>query len=120
MVKRPLEVCEEGEEEMEEGGGEGVGGGGTKRAREDAPLTKQDNQDNGHDKVQDSTAQNTRPNMNFPLPDENGMPCLVKVSHGCIYISSNVVHCVWVCGEVLCEKCAVVYMCIVRMWGCCV
>ena len=82
MVKRSLEECEGGEEEMEEGGGEGVWGEGSKRAREDAPLMKQDHQDNDQDKVQDSVAQNTRLDMNFPLPDENGVPCLVKVSIG--------------------------------------
>ena len=103
MAKRPLEECEGGEEEMEEGG-EGVWGEGSKRAREDAPLMKQDHQDNDQDKVQDSAAQNTRPDMNFPLPDENGIPCLVKVSIGCEYWVSVCLrvhvfflcHCSWI------------------------
>ena len=113
VFKRSLEECEGGEEEMEEGG-EGVWGEGSKRARDDAPLMKQDHQDNGQDKDQDTTAQNTRPDMNFPLPDEDGIPCLVKVSIESYIIVCKCVVKLW--RGCVCQVCCCV-QCIVRMCG---
>ena len=77
-VKRPLEECEGGEgeggeEEMEvmEEGGEGRNNRTTKRARAEESGVGTDS---------DGAVQNSSPDMNFPLPGETGLPCLVKVS----------------------------------------
>ena len=80
-VKRQLEECEEGEE----GGGEGEGGmeveGGS-----DVNIVKKQREEEiegrkmavGGDEI-DSSVQTLRPDFNFPLPSETGLPCLVKV-----------------------------------------
>lgn len=76
-VKRPLEECDEeespgegGEMEVTEEGGEGAKCELTKRAKEEESRGRADR----------TAAANTKPDMNFPLPGETGLPCLVKVS----------------------------------------
>ena len=73
-AKRQLEECGEGEEEEEgvmEVEGEGESGGVGKRPREQP----------GTGEPADHAVQNTQPDLNFPLPGETGLPCLVKVGH---------------------------------------
>ena len=69
-VKRQLEEEEEGEGEgeMEVVGGEGEVGGasGTKRVKEEG--------------ARGGGGGGTKPDLNFPLPGETGLPCLLKVS----------------------------------------
>ena len=84
-VKRPLEECEEGgveggEGEMEVTGDTGDGGKcvETKRVREDAASADDDSAV--------AERQSGRQDLNFPLPDEPGLPCLVKVYTIYIYM----------------------------------
>ena len=70
MVKRTLEEMEDGSDEQEEGEMEVAEGGGTKRAKEEGTSD---------DRQQDQAQSCTRPDMNYPLPDETGLPCLLKV-----------------------------------------
>ena len=86
-VKRQLDECEGGESEGEdremevtEEGGDGGRCGGAKRAKDEGTPVGQGGRD-GADNGQDDTAQTTRPDLNFPLPGETGLPCLVKVSY---------------------------------------
>lgn len=96
-VKRPLEGSEgegsgggEGEMEVTDEGGEGAKCGGTKRAKEEGtPGSGGPADKSGSENGQGSA---THPHMNFPLPGETGIPCLVKVS-------SEQGSCVCVCAR---------------------
>lgn len=68
-VKRQLEEEGEGEGEMEVEEGERGGGPGTKRPREE-----------GAPGGVATRGRSRQPDLNFPLPDETGLPCLLKVS----------------------------------------
>ena len=92
MVKRTLEEMEDGSDEQEEGEmevAEGAQFGGTKRAKEEGTSD---------DRQQDQVQSCTQPDMNYHLPDETGLPCLLKVRryhhvlHQCVHCISANMH----------------------------